>query len=154
MSRRTSGLRSTSVTPAACARSAVHATVQRFGKIDVLINNAGYSRGMSADIALAQAEGVWDEELGVNLKGAFLMALAVAPYLPRPGGRIINMSSDGVFTGGIGLRTLGYITAKAGVLGRRAHSPANTAPGESRSMRLRLASLRGPAQPGISRQRS
>jgi 3-oxoacyl-[acyl-carrier protein] reductase len=55
--------------------------------------------------------------LSVNLKGAFLMALAVAPHLPRPGGRIINISSDGAFTGGIGLRTLGYVSAKAGLLG-------------------------------------
>lgn len=39
------------------------------------------------------------------------------PICRDPGGRIINISSDGAFTGGIGLRTLGYITAKAGVLG-------------------------------------
>lgn len=66
--------------------AAVRAIVEKFGKIDVLINNAGYSRGMTAEMTLSQAEQVWDEELGVNLKGTFLMALAVAPHLPRPGG--------------------------------------------------------------------
>lgn len=97
--------------------AAVLTIAERCGKIDVLINNAGYSRGITTEMALDQAEKVWDEELGVNLKGPFLMALAVAPHLPRPGGRIINISSDGALTGAIGLRTVGYVTAKAGVLG-------------------------------------
>lgn len=97
--------------------AAVNAIVGEFGKIDVLINNAGHSRGITADMTLAQAEQVWDEEMGVNLKGVFLMALASVPHLPRPGGRIINISSDGAFTGAVGLLTLSYVTAKAGVLG-------------------------------------
>lgn len=83
----------------------------------MLINNAGFSRGITPDMPLDRAEEVWDEEMGTNLKGAFLMALAVAPHLPRPGGRIINISSDGAFSGGGGLRTLGYVAAKAGLLG-------------------------------------
>ncbi len=45
------------------------------------------------------------------------MALAVLPHLTRPGGRIINISSDGALTGGGGLRTIGYVSAKAGLLG-------------------------------------
>lgn len=97
--------------------AAVDAIVARFGKIDVLINNAGYSRGIMADMSLERAEEIWDEEMGVNLKGAFLMSLAVAPHLSHPGGRIINVSSDGAFTGAIGLRTVGYVSAKAGLLG-------------------------------------
>jgi 3-oxoacyl-[acyl-carrier protein] reductase len=68
-------------------------------------------------MSLERAEEIWDEEMGVNLKGAFLMSLAVAPHLSRPGGRIINVSSDGAFTGAIGLRTVGYVSAKAGLLG-------------------------------------
>ncbi len=97
--------------------AAVNAIVEQFGKIDVLINNAGYSRGMMPEMSLAEAEQIWDEEMGANLKGAFLMSLAVAPHLPRPGGRIINLSSDGAFSGAVGLRTMGYVAAKAGVLG-------------------------------------
>ncbi len=97
--------------------AAVCDIAEKFGKIDVLINNAGYSRGMTSGMSLGQAEQVWDEELNANLKSAFLMALAVAPHLPRPGGRIINISSDAAFTGAVGLGTLGYVTAKAGVVG-------------------------------------
>jgi 3-oxoacyl-[acyl-carrier protein] reductase len=97
--------------------TAVDAIVARFGIIDVLVNNAGYSRGITAEMSLERAEEIWDEEMGVNLKGAFLMSLAVVPYLLRPGGRIINVSSDGAFTGAIGLRTVGYVSAKAGLLG-------------------------------------
>jgi 3-oxoacyl-[acyl-carrier protein] reductase len=96
---------------------AVDAVITQFGKIDVLINNAGESRGITAEMSLDQAEAVWDQELGTNLKGAFLMALAVLPHLTRPGGRIINISSDGALTGGGGLRTIGYVSAKAGLLG-------------------------------------
>jgi 3-oxoacyl-[acyl-carrier protein] reductase len=96
---------------------AVDAVITQFGKIDVLINNAGESRGITAEMSLDQAEAVWDQELSTNLKGAFLMALAVLPHLTRPGGRIINISSDGALTGGGGLRTIGYVSAKAGLLG-------------------------------------
>ena len=100
--------------------AAVDAIVTRFSKIDVLINNAGYSgyaRGLTADTPLDQAQEIWDEEIGVNLTGAFLMTLAVAPHLPRPGGRIIYVSSDAALTGGAGLRLAGYTAAKAGLLG-------------------------------------
>jgi 3-oxoacyl-[acyl-carrier protein] reductase len=100
--------------------AAVDAIVTRFKRIDVLINNAGhssYARAMTADMPLEQAESIWDEEIGVNLTGAFLMTLAGAPHLPRPGGRIIYISSDAALTGGIGLRLAGYAAAKAGLLG-------------------------------------
>ncbi len=100
--------------------AAVNAIVARFGHIDVLINNAGHSafaRGLSSDTPLDEAQAIWDEEIAVNLTGAFLMTHAVAPHLPRPGGRIIFISSDGAFTGGAGLRIAGYVAAKAGLLG-------------------------------------
>jgi 3-oxoacyl-[acyl-carrier protein] reductase len=45
------------------------------------------------------------------------MAMAVVPHLPRPGGRIINISSIAAFTGGSGGGAIGYAAAKAGVLG-------------------------------------
>lgn len=99
---------------------AVNAIASRFGQIDVLVNNAGYSgfeRGMTSDTPLRQAREIWDDAIGVNLTGAFLMTLATAPHLRRPGGRIINISSDGALTGGAGLRLAGYVAAKAGLLG-------------------------------------
>jgi 3-oxoacyl-[acyl-carrier protein] reductase len=97
--------------------AAVKAIVDQYGKIDVLVNNAGFVRGITTDLPLDQAEQVWDDEIGTNLKGAFLMSIAIAPHLPRPGGRIINISSIAAFTGGSRPGAIGYAAAKSGLLG-------------------------------------
>jgi len=97
--------------------TAVTAVIEMYGKIDVLVNNAGFVRGITTDMPFDQAEQVWDEEIGVNLKGAFLMSVGVAPHLPRPGGRIINISSIAAFTGGSRPGAIGYAAAKSGLLG-------------------------------------
>ncbi len=96
---------------------AVAAIAERFGRIDVLVNAAGFAVGVSADTPLDEAERNWDETLDTNLKGSFLMAVAVAPHLTRPGGRIINISSIAAFTGGSRGGALDYAAAKAGVIG-------------------------------------
>lgn len=97
--------------------AAVSWVMGEFGRIDVLVNNAGFVRGVSTRMALEEAERVWDEELDTNLKGAFLMSLAVAPHLRRPGGRIVNISSIAAYTGGSRGGAIGYAAAKAGVHG-------------------------------------
>lgn len=97
--------------------SAVGAIIERYGKIDVLVNNAGFGRGITLSMPLDRAEQIWDEEIGTNLKGAFLMSAAVSPYLRRPGGRIINISSLAAFTGGTRGGLIGYAAAKSGLLG-------------------------------------
>ncbi len=81
--------------------------------IDILVNNAGGVGGIDAGAGLEQAEQVWDDVVGANLKGSFLMAWAVGRHLRRPGGRIINVSSIAAFTGRGGV----YTAAKAGVAG-------------------------------------
>ncbi len=101
-------------------QAAVDAIVARFKTVDVLINNAGYSgfeSGLSSATPLDRAEEIWNAQIGINLTGAFLMIQAVAPHLRRPGGRIINISSDGALTGANGLRLAGYAAAKAGLFG-------------------------------------
>jgi glucose 1-dehydrogenase len=71
--------------------AALAATVSAFGRIDILINNAGIFR--AADF-LDISEDDWDAVLGVNLKGAFLVGQAVAREMAkRGGGAIVNMSS-------------------------------------------------------------
>lgn len=99
------------------AEEAVAAITARCGEIDVLVNNAGLVRGVSTAMEPVEAEQLWDEVLDVNLKGAFLMALAVAPHMRRPGGRIIQVSSIAGFTGGSRAGSAAYAAAKAGVHG-------------------------------------
>lgn len=95
----------------------VHSILQQFQHIDVLVNCAGFLHGVTTTMDLSEAEVLWDEVLNANLKGSFLMAAAVASYLPRPGGRIINISSIAAFTGGSRAGTLAYSAAKAGIHG-------------------------------------
>jgi 3-oxoacyl-[acyl-carrier protein] reductase len=96
---------------------AVAAIVAEMGRIDVLINAAGFVLGITANLSLDEAAAIWEAEIGTNLTGSFLMAMAVMPHLPHPGGRIVNISSIAAFTGGSGGGAIGYAAAKAGVLG-------------------------------------
>ena len=93
-------------------------TVGRFGRIDVLINNAAIfeqvpmSRVGMMDLSVEE----WDRMLGVNLKGPWLCARAVFPYMKEQGGgKIINISSGTVF--GRNATRAHYVAAKAGVIG-------------------------------------
>lgn len=97
--------------------TAVTAIVEHSDHIDVLVNAAGFVRGITTSDPLDAAEQLWDEVLDTNLKGSFLMAMAAAPHLTRPGGRIINISSIAAFTGGSRPGAMAYAAAKAGLLG-------------------------------------
>ena len=92
----------------------VATTLERFGKISILVNNAGVLRSTPVE-KISTAE--WDLVLDANLKGTFLCSQAVlANMKANKYGRIINMSSSA----GRSVSTLGgahYTTAKAGVLG-------------------------------------
>ena len=72
--------------------AALAATLVAFGRVDALINNAGIFKAASF---LDITEADWDAVLGVNLKGAFLVAQAVAREMVRAGkgGAIVHMSS-------------------------------------------------------------
>lgn len=97
--------------------AAVGAVAEQFERIDVLVNSAGFVLGITATTPLEEAERLWDEQMDANLKGSFLMAVAVSPHLRRPGGRIINISSIAAYTGGSRPGAVGYAAAKAGVHG-------------------------------------
>ncbi len=72
-------------------RQAVECTLQRFGRIDVLVNNAGYAvRGAVEEVPVEQVQ----EMFAANVFGVMRMIQAVAPYMRRQkSGRIINISS-------------------------------------------------------------
>ncbi len=91
----------------------VKETIERFGSIDVLINNAGVaSQGLFTDISDIE----WNEILDVNLNGAFNVTQAVLPYMIRQkSGSIINISS---MWGQVGASCeVAYSAAKAGLIG-------------------------------------
>lgn len=106
-------VRPTDVTNAGDCEALVQAALQRFGTIDVLINNAGF--GPPASI-VETSEEIWDATIDSCLKGVFLMTRAVLPtMLARQRGTIVNISSVAA-KGGFPNRAA-YCAAKWGVHG-------------------------------------
>lgn len=101
------------VTQAASVGEAVARVMSEFGKIDLLLNNAGvgtYKRIME----LTEAE--WDQMYGVNLKGTFLMLKAVIPHMVAARqGHVITISSTRAFE--TLPETVGYSATKFGIMG-------------------------------------
>ena len=82
------------VSRAADAERFVAEALGRFGRVDVLVNNAAAPHGADRRLVWETPEEAWDLVLDVNLKGTFLMSRAVIPHmLARRSGRIINLAS-------------------------------------------------------------
>jgi len=90
-------------------------TVERFGRIDILVNNAAIFATIKTKPFYEITPQEWDDIMRVNVKGPFLCAKAVYPQMKKQGkGKIINVSS-GVFFKGLPL-FLHYVTSKGGVI--------------------------------------
>jgi 3-oxoacyl-[acyl-carrier protein] reductase len=87
---------------------------ERFGRLDVLVNNAGITRD---GLVIRMKDDDWDRVLETNLKGAFLMTRAASKAMVRAksGGRIINIASTAGAMGNAGQAN--YSAAKAGLIG-------------------------------------
>jgi 3-oxoacyl-[acyl-carrier protein] reductase len=94
-------------------KSGAKAGVERFGKVEILVNNAGITRD---GLMMMMKRADWDDVLGTNLTGAFLLTQAVLrPMLKNRWGRIINISSVVGRTGQAG--QVNYAASKAGLIG-------------------------------------
>lgn len=95
------------------ARQMAQEVVDHFGRVDVLLNNAGVLRDAQL---LKMSEADFDVVISVNLKGAFNCGQAVAEFMVEQGqGRIINVSSVVGLYGNFGQTN--YVASKAGIVG-------------------------------------
>jgi len=95
------------------AQALAEAAIDRFGQIDVLINNAGLTRDATLQKMTAES---FDEVIDVNLKGTFYCTKAVVPHMEeREYGRILNATSIAGRYGNFGQTN--YVAAKAGAIG-------------------------------------
>ena len=91
----------------------VEEAIKHFGKIDILINNAGIRHIKKL---LDHTKKDWDEMIAVNLTGPYLSCKAVIPHMIKQGkGKIVNFGSIASFMGRPD--RVGYVAAKSGVLG-------------------------------------
>jgi NAD(P)-dependent dehydrogenase (short-subunit alcohol dehydrogenase family) len=93
----------------------VAATMERFGKIDVLVNNAALFAPLPETKCTDIDAELWDQVMAVNLRGPFLMVKHVAPHMQAHGyGKIINIGSGTAYRGIPWM--LHYVTSKGGVM--------------------------------------
>jgi 3-oxoacyl-[acyl-carrier protein] reductase len=94
-------------------KAGAKAVIERFGKVEILVNNAGITRD---GLMLRMKRHDWDDVLGTNLTGAFLLTQALlSPMLKNRWGRIVNISSVVGRTGQAG--QVNYAASKAGLIG-------------------------------------
>jgi 3-oxoacyl-[acyl-carrier protein] reductase len=110
------------VSQADSVEKGIAAVLGRWGRVDVLVNNAGILRDAQlvkwrdGTVAGTMTDEAWDAVLGVNLKGVFLCTRAVVPHLIRGGGGVVLSASSVVgLYGNFGQTN--YVATKAGVIG-------------------------------------
>jgi 3-oxoacyl-[acyl-carrier protein] reductase len=94
-------------------KTGAKAVLDKYGKVEILVNNAGITRD---DLAMKMKRADWDDVLATNLTGAFLLPQAVMrPMMKNRWGRIVNITSVVGRTGQTG--QVNYAASKAGMIG-------------------------------------
>ncbi|HZP75896.1 MAG TPA: glucose 1-dehydrogenase [Pseudolabrys sp.] len=103
------------VSDEAAVKALVAQTVARFGKIDILVNNAAVYSTLPPIACTEIDVELWDRVMAVNVRGPFLMVKHVAPHMiARKRGKIINIASGTAYKGLP--RFLHYVTSKGAVV--------------------------------------
>jgi 3-oxoacyl-[acyl-carrier protein] reductase len=101
------------ITDSASLQATAHAVSERYGKVDILINSAGYTKPVPAADLQALSDDLIDDILRVNFRGVIAGIRAFLPLLQASGdGLVVNISSIAAFTGTGS--NLAYVAAKAG----------------------------------------
>jgi NAD(P)-dependent dehydrogenase (short-subunit alcohol dehydrogenase family) len=107
--------RVTDVSDESAVKALVADAMERFGRVDVLINNAALFAPLAEQSCTEIDAAVWDRVMAINLRGPFLMVKHVVPHMKAQGyGKIINIGSGTAFRGIPWM--LHYVTSKGGIL--------------------------------------
>ncbi len=97
-------------------RGMIRQVEQRFGRLDVLVNNAGVTHWVQVSDLEGLTDQMWDNILDINVKGAFRCTRAAAPLLSKTQGMVINVSSISGVLAPATMSSLAYGTAKAALI--------------------------------------
>jgi 3-oxoacyl-[acyl-carrier protein] reductase len=103
------------ITDSAAIAKLLADVAQRFGRIDILVNDAAYNKAIPFTDLDSLTEDVWDKIMAVNLTGPMRLTKAIAPIMKKQGrGRIVNISS----VAGLGPQgsSIAYAVSKAGLI--------------------------------------
>ncbi len=103
---------SVDISSSEACRDAVAQCVETFGRLDALINVAGFHQ-MRHTLSVTDED--WDKDLAVNLNGPFFLCRAALPHLLEAGGNIVNVASIAGIEGEV--YSAGYCAAKHGLVG-------------------------------------
>jgi len=104
----------TDVSDEDAVKAVVAATMERFGRVDILVNNAALFAPLWEQKLTEIDAAVWDKVMAVNLRGPFLMVKHVTPHMQAQGyGKIINIGSGTAYRGIPWM--LHYVTSKGGI---------------------------------------
>ncbi len=105
----------TDVSDEVSVKALIAATIERFGKVDVLVNNAALFAPLQEAKCTEIDAAVWDHVMAVNLRGPFLMVKHAVPHMQAQGyGKIINIGSGTAYRGIPWM--LHYVTSKGGIM--------------------------------------